>query len=193
MKKELLRKLGIKLNVDIPITELLSENFNAAYHSLDRRQTEQIHILRNIVTEYNQNIPIDTSKQIKGSQDAAAMLKNLYKGLAHEECWILLLNKNNKVIAKEQMSKGGMSSTAIAMKLIIRKALEHYAAGIIMSHNHPSGDPTPSDSDIDMTKLLRKACSVFDISCIDHIIISEYKYYSFADEETTSFQKGLNV
>ena len=121
------------------------------------------------------------------------MLKNLYKGLAHEECWILLLNKNNKVIAKEQMSKGGMSSTAIDMKLIIRKALEHYAAGIIMSHNHPSGDPTPSDSDIDMTKLLRKACSVFDISCIDHIIISEYKYYSFADEETTSFQKGLNV
>lgn len=164
MKKELLKKLGIRLEMDIPINELLSENFNAKLYSLNRSQAEKIHILRDIITEYNHTIPIDDKIQIKGSEDAVKVLRPLYKGFGHEECWILLVNRCNRILAREQMSKGGCSETVIDYRLIIRKALEHSASGIILSHNHPSNAPEPSIQDIQTTKEFKKACKIFGIT-----------------------------
>lgn len=104
------------------------------------------------------------------------------KGLLHEECWILYLNRANYVIAKEKVSSGGLDSTTVDVKMIARRALEKLASGAILLHNHPSGNPTPGNADISLTQKLRKALEFFDISLIDHIVVCDDRYYSFADE-----------
>ena len=103
--------------------------------------------------------------------------------LKHEECWILYLNKANMMIDREMISRGGMDSTIIDNRIIISKALEKKAIGIIIIHNHPSGNALPSIEDIKMTQLLNKALKTCNISLIDHVIISRDSYYSFADEQ----------
>lgn len=106
----------------------------------------------------------------------------LLKGLSHEECWIIFLNRANFIIGKEMLTSGGMTATVVDVKIIIRRALEKKAHGIILVHNHPSGNPVPGSCDIKQTMTLKKAAETFDISLIDHIIIADRKYYSFADE-----------
>ena len=110
------------------------------------------------------------------------MMLPFLKGLEYEEFWIILLNRANYVIHKEMVSRGGISSTVIDTKLVIRKALDKRASGIIMVHNHPSGNPRPGKADITMTSAIRKAAGTFDISLIDHIIICDDRCFSFADE-----------
>ena len=107
------------------------------------------------------------------------------KGLSHEECWIIFLNRANYIISKELLSTGGMSATVLDVKIIIRKALEKKAHGIILVHNHPSGSPVPGSADIKQTATLKKATETFDISLMDHIIIADDRYYSFANEEVS--------
>ena len=111
------------------------------------------------------------------------MMYPVLKGLSHEECWCIFLNRANYIIGKEMLSKGGMSATILDVKIIIRKALEKKAHGIILVHNHPSGNPMPGTHDVEQTANLKKAAATFDISLVDHIIIADDKYYSFADEE----------
>ncbi len=111
------------------------------------------------------------------------------KGLQHEECWVLFLNRSNKIIAKERISTGGMSSTVLDNRIILRKALEKRATGIILVHNHPSGDPTPRNEDARCTERLKNAAEAFEISLIDHIVISDTKFFSFADERQYSTLK----
>ena len=105
------------------------------------------------------------------------------KGLSHEECWLIFLNRANFIIGKEQLSSGGMSATVLDIKIIIRKALEKKAHGIILVHNHPSGSPVPGSADIRQTANLKKAAETFEISLVDHVIIADDRYYSFANEE----------
>ena len=104
------------------------------------------------------------------------------KGLVHEECWVIYLNRANYIIGRERLSTGGVSATVIDIKIIIKNALERLASGIILVHNHPSGNPQPGSSDIRQTGALKKAAETFDISLVDHIIISDGCFYSFADE-----------
>lgn len=104
------------------------------------------------------------------------------KGLDHEECWILLLNRANYVIHKEMIGLGGITSTTVDTKIIMKKALDKKACGIILVHNHPSTNPRPGKMDIDVTSSLRKASQTLDISLIDHVIISDDSYYSFAED-----------
>ena len=108
------------------------------------------------------------------------------KGLSHEECWIFFLNRANYIIAHEMLSSGGMTATVLDVKIIIRKALEKKAHGIILVHNHPSGNPMPGSADVKQTTMLKKAAETFEISLVDHIVISDDRYYSFADEELYS-------
>lgn len=103
--------------------------------------------------------------------------------LDHEECWVLFLNRANHLIGKEMMSTGGLESTLIDIKTIIRRALEKKASGIILVHNHPSGNPMPGTADINQTRLLKKGLDTCDISLLDHVVVAEGGYYSFADEE----------
>lgn len=119
---------------------------------------------------------------IVSSRDAYELLAPLMADLDREEFWLLLLNRANKVLAVEQISAGGITSTVVDPKLVFRKALDARATGIILSHNHPSGQLKPSDPDIALTRKLRQAGQVLEISIVDHIIITHSGYVSFADE-----------
>jgi DNA repair protein RadC len=102
--------------------------------------------------------------------------------LPHEEFWILILNRANKVMAREQISLGGVAGTVVDAKVVFRKAIEGMASSIILVHNHPSGNLQPSQQDIDLTKKLKKAGETLDIAVLDHLIVTESGYFSFADE-----------
>ena len=128
---------------------------------------------------------ISSSEQISSPQKVFQILYPTLKNLDHEECWVLFLNKTNRLICKEKMTIGGMDSTIIDNRAIIRKALEKKAVAIILVHNHPSGSAQPSNADINQTSSLNKALKTCDLALIDHIIIGEDEYYSFADEQLT--------
>lgn len=110
------------------------------------------------------------------------MAPNL-KGLDHEECWVLFLNRANYILGKERMSVGGMDSTVIDVKTILRRALERKASGVILVHNHPSGNAMPGKADISQTASLKKALGICDIQLIDHVVVADGCWYSFADEQ----------
>ncbi|MEZ4950582.1 MAG: DNA repair protein RadC [Saprospiraceae bacterium] len=120
--------------------------------------------------------------KITGSLDAYKIIAPLLLDLPHEEFWILLLNRANRVLGKEMISRGGVTGTVADAKIIFRKALEGKATSIILFHNHPSGNLRPSQADIDLTKKLKEAGNNLEISVLDHLIIAERGYYSFADE-----------
>ena len=110
--------------------------------------------------------------------------------LDHEECWVIYLNKANRMTGKERISSGGFDSTLMDNRYILHKALEQKAAGLILAHNHPSGDMYPSIADINATQELSKGLKACGISLIDHVIISSDGYYSFADEESVIHPRG---
>lgn len=103
--------------------------------------------------------------------------------LHHEEFWVLYLNNSNKVIYKWQLSKGGINGTVVDIRLVFKTALEQNATGVILSHNHPSGVLLPSEQDKKITKNLKLAGEHLDIKILDHIIVTENGYYSFADHD----------
>lgn len=125
---------------------------------------------------------IPDKKKIQTSRDAYNVLAAHLIDQPHEEFWMLLLNRRNAIIRHEFISRGGVSGTIVDPKLIFKPALEHTASSIILAHNHPSGNLTPSNEDINLTKKIKEAGKLFDITVIDHLIIGENSYYSFADE-----------
>lgn len=120
--------------------------------------------------------------KIGTSKDAYDQLKGDLIDLPHEEFWVLLLNRAHRVIKKKKISEGGVSGTVADPKIIYKMALEELASGIVIAHNHPSGNLTPSQSDIDLTKKLKEAGRFLEIQLLDHLIIAGTKYFSFADE-----------
>ena len=102
--------------------------------------------------------------------------------LAHEEFWILLLTRSNEVIRPVQISQGGISGTVADPKIIFKSALEHLASSMILVHNHPSGNLKPSEADKELTRRLVTSGKLLDIPVLDHLIVSELGYLSFADE-----------
>jgi DNA repair protein RadC len=119
--------------------------------------------------------------QIKCSKDVADIFQPLLSDLAHEEFWILFLNRSNKVINRMKLSQGGISGTVTDVRIVMKKAIEYLASGIIVCHNHPSGNLNPSESDSRITQKIKEAGSLMDIQLLDHLIISDKDYYSFAD------------
>ncbi len=119
---------------------------------------------------------------IKSSKDAYNYLYPFMCDLPHEEFWILLCNHSNKVIDRQVIGRGGLASVIVDTKLIIRHALDHLASAIVLCHNHPSGNLTPSNEDIKLTQRVQEAAKLLDIRVLDHIIIGDMEYYSFADE-----------
>jgi DNA repair protein RadC len=102
--------------------------------------------------------------------------------LPHEAFWILLLNRANRVIGRECISTGGVSGTVVDAKIVFRKALEYQASSLILGHNHPSGNLAPSTADRQLTAKLIQAGKHLDIAVLDHLIVTNSSYYSFADE-----------
>lgn len=120
--------------------------------------------------------------KVTSSNDVFEIFEPLLGDLPHEEFWILLLNRANKIIDKFKISQGGIAGTVIDVKLILKQAIDKLASSIILCHNHPSGNIHPSNSDTDITKKLKDAGQLMDIAVLDHIIVTDKKYYSFADE-----------
>jgi DNA repair protein RadC len=122
------------------------------------------------------------SPKITSSKAVFELMQPLIGELQHEEFWILYLNNLNKILEKNQQSKGGLTGTLVDVRLVLKKALELNATAIILCHNHPSGKLNPSNADKLLTNKLKKASETMDIKVLDHVIITENDYFSFADE-----------
>jgi len=121
-------------------------------------------------------------KQIKSSHDGFAFFQPIIGDLPHEEFWMLILDRSNKIMGSERVSIGGVAGTVADVKVIFKKALDCLASAIIISHNHPSGSLRPSEADKALTKKVYQAGKVLDISVLDHLIVTDNGYFSFADE-----------
>ena len=132
----------------------------------------------------------DSSKEnretIKSSKDAFQAIESFLSDLPHEEFWVIYLNRKNEIIKKENISKGGITGTIADSKIIFKHAIDLLSSGLILCHNHPSGSVDPSQADIRLTKKLKEIGELMDTAVLDHIIVGEKKYYSFADNNLMS-------
>jgi DNA repair protein RadC len=119
--------------------------------------------------------------KITSSQNAFELLRPLIGDLPHEEFWIVFLNNSHVFLGCQQLSKGGISQTTVDIRLALKQALLHESTAIILAHNHPSGTLKPSASDHEITKKFRKGCDILDVKLLDHLIVTENSYFSFAD------------
>jgi DNA repair protein RadC len=122
--------------------------------------------------------------KIESSKDAARMIAPIIADLNYEEFWVLFLNRNNEVTERRKISQGGSSSTVVDVKMLFKTAIELNSSGIIAVHNHPSGSLQPSKEDLKLTQKIKEAGLILDIKLMDHLIISDRGYYSFADHGT---------
>jgi DNA repair protein RadC len=120
--------------------------------------------------------------KLTSSKEIAHYLRTILKDHAHEVFAVLFLNQSNKVKGFKIMSKGGIVGTVVDPRLVLKEALDHNATSLILSHNHPSGNLKPSKHDVELTHKIKIAASYFDIKVLDHIIVSDEGYYSFADD-----------
>ena len=120
--------------------------------------------------------------KMTSSQDIFNLMRPILMDLDHEEFWVVYLNRGNRVIDKSSISSGGTSSTVVDAKIIFKNALNRLASALVLIHNHPSGNLKPSQTDIKLTKKLQHGAALLDISILDHLIVSNEQYYSFADE-----------
>lgn len=121
-------------------------------------------------------------KKITSSNSVFELMQPIIGELPHEEFWIVYLNNSNKVLQKALLSKGGITGTLVDVRLVLKTALQLGAVGIILAHNHPSGTLRPSQADKQITQKLKIAGESLDIKVLDHLIITEKAYFSFADE-----------
>lgn len=120
--------------------------------------------------------------KITSSKAVFEIMQPLIGELNHEEFWVIYLNNSNKVLYKEQLSKGGLTGTLVDVRLVFKKAIDLFATAIILCHNHPSGKLQPSAADKSITKKLQQAGETLDVKVLDHLIVTENAYFSFADE-----------
>jgi DNA repair protein RadC len=139
-------------------------------------------------TEYTLSIKKSKSNfkkaQIKSSEDASDYARNFYHEdlLIYESFFIILLNNRNNVIGWAKISQGGVNSTTVDSKIVLKYAIESLAANIILVHNHPTGNLKPSQADINVTKKIKNVCAYIDCDLLDHIILTEESYTSLAEE-----------
>lgn len=120
--------------------------------------------------------------KVTTSADAYELMRGMLEDLPHEEFWLLLLDRANQVIGRRQVGRGGFHGTVADPKVIFRSVLEHQASGVILFHNHPSGQLRPSEADVQLTRKLVAGGRVLDIAVLDHLIVASTGFYSFADQ-----------
>lgn len=140
--------------------------------------------LSEISINYKPNIKLSELPKVFTSKDAEIQFRALWSDkLQHiEEMYMMLLNRANKVLGYSLISKGGISGTVVDLKIVFQIAIKSNASSIILAHNHPSGNLKPSEADIRITKNVREAGKIMDIVLLDHLIITDEEFYSFADE-----------
>ena len=126
---------------------------------------------------------------IKNSLAAESIIHPKICDLDHEEVWAMYLTTRNTLIGTEMLSKGTLTQTCIDCRTVLRQVLLRNAAALILLHNHPSGDPKPSTQDIHFTARLKKACDLFEVQLLDHIITAEKGFYSFSEERIIPFNQ----
>lgn len=126
-------------------------------------------------------------RKISSPEEVFRMMYPLLRDLESEECWVIYLNNANVYLGRERLSVGGTEATVLDSKVVLRKACEKKASGIILVHNHPSGNAYPSPADITRTRAIRNALKACEMSLIDHLVIGSSNYYSFADERLIDF------
>ena len=134
-------------------------------------------------SEASQSAAASLRSVIHSPQDAVRILRGVMREDRKEECWCLLLKRSRRVLGVHRISQGGETITDLDIKQIVRKALDTGASAVLVSHNHPSGDPRPSAADVKLTKKLQAALETFELTLMDHIILSENSWYSFSTEE----------
>lgn len=125
---------------------------------------------------------IEKSTKISSSKTVFELLQPVLGELPHEEFWIVYLNNSNRIMHMAQLSKGGITGTLVDVRLVLKQALELGAVALILAHNHPSGTVAPSLADKKITRKLKTASEALDIKVLDHLIITQQSYFSFADE-----------
>ena len=121
-------------------------------------------------------------RPVRSAEDAYAIMSPRLRNLDHEEFWALFLNRSNYVLGSEALSTGGLSSTSVDAARVVKRCLEKNATGVIVFHNHPSGNPMPGKCDLEATGSLKTAMEAMGLSLLDHIIVGDGSYYSFATE-----------
>ena len=122
------------------------------------------------------------NKVIKCSEDIYNVMHRYLQNLDHEECWVIFLNQSSRIIRKQRVSVGGLASTQVDVRLILREALKVCATSLILVHNHPSGNVRPSADDDRLTMALQQASKILNIKMLDHVIYADDQHYSYADE-----------
>ena len=125
---------------------------------------------------------VASSKKITLATDIVELMQDKIANIVHEEFWVLFINQGSTILKIENFSRGGLTSSVVDPRLIIKKALEYNATGIFLCHNHPSGNMKPSREDLSITQKIGDAVRLFDITLVDHLILHKDKYYSFAAE-----------
>jgi len=140
--------------------------------------------LREIEIFYRNKVRMADLEKVAGSRDVYGVLQRIWSPrIEHvEEFMILCLNRANRVLGWAKVSQGGLSGTVADPKVIFQVALKSNACSLILAHNHPSGNLTPSEADIHLTRKLKEAGTLLDLPVLDHLIVSSEGYYSFADE-----------
>lgn len=121
-------------------------------------------------------------QKIGSSKDVFDYFYAVLSDIPYEEFWVVFLSRSNKIISRKKISQGGISGTVTDVRIILKMAIEQLASGIILCHNHPSGNLEPSKADILITEKIKEAGKLMDINVLDHIIVTNESYYSFADE-----------
>lgn len=168
------------------VNNSLNELARLSLHQLTRikgiGRTKAITILAALELGRRRNAegPINRER-IFSSRSVIDLFQPVLADLPHEEFWVLLLNKSNRIIERVKVSQGGVGGTVVDPKLVLKHAVERLASAVIVIHNHPSGNPQPSDKDIALTEKLKNAAQLFDITLLDHVIVTDGECYSFAD------------
>lgn len=150
---------------------------------ISQAEKARIKALRELVRLCGNAAPQE-HKPVKKAEDVYRLMKDRLQHLQHEELHVVLLRSDNSVSGTAMLTKGSLNSTVIDTRQVAVEALKENAASVVLVHNHPSGSSLPSVSDIENTRKIKAALALFDVSLLDHIIISAEEYYSFAEERT---------
>lgn len=127
------------------------------------------------------SLPAPDNERILTSASAYAIFQRVLSDLPYEEFWIATLNRSNQIISRYKISEGGIAGTVVDTRRVLKFAIEQLASGILLAHNHPSGNLTPSDHDVKLTRRIVECAKMLDMQVFDHIIVGKSSYYSFAD------------
>lgn len=179
---EITRKLMRSHNNSLRELERCSRSEFLAIPGIGPTKAIQLEAIMELIRRYDlEELP--EKRTIRTSSDGAAEMRHILTNLGHEEIWVILLSRSNQVQYKFRASQGGITSSVFDVKMIMKEALLRGASGLILCHNHPSGNLRPSPEDDNITRRCATACRSMDISMLDHLIIAGNDYYSYRDND----------